>query len=179
MLEQPERTRLLSVAIDLPNDGSARRGHPWFKVMGIEDLIVRQTRDHLQRRSPPSQVSAQLHALTELALAGVGGRLHAAYLERRLALETRGEVVLQLPPADAGEFLGSGPRATSLSEMAAILAQWHHQCGWPQGTPVAAPAAGSGMQDGSMPNTELRPRRTTHCEIIPFTAGCPIWLSKR
>ena len=48
----------------------------------------------MARKSPAEDISARIHALDALSRAGVGGRLRAGYLQRRVAWETRGEIVL-------------------------------------------------------------------------------------
>jgi hypothetical protein len=65
-----------------------------------------------------------LQALVASARAGVGGPLRTNYLQRRLALETQGEVLIDDLPAEAGRGRVGTPRTIGLMEMQARIHTW-------------------------------------------------------
>ena len=68
--------------------------------------------------------------LAELGRNGVGGRLRSGYLHRRLAWETRGEVVFEdLWPDRAGED-DAASRMISLTRMQALINAWRVRRGF-------------------------------------------------
>ena len=100
-LAQPTNT--LSVALDLGATGPADRELVSLKVVGIEDMIVAEVAG-MQRQGPSEEAAAKARVLAELGRNGVGGRLRSGYLHRRLAWETRGEIVFEDQwPDGAGE----------------------------------------------------------------------------
>jgi hypothetical protein len=122
-------SNVLRVVLDGPPQDAADPTPVWLKVVGIEDLLAEQISSWIARKSPAGDISARIHALDALSRAGVGGRLRAGYLQRRVAWEIRGEVVL-------GSWLsGEGPepdpvaRTTSLTYMQAAITTWRARCG--------------------------------------------------
>ena len=80
--------------------------------------------------APSGEAAARAHVLAGLGRAGVGGRLRAGYLHRRLAWETRGEVVLEdLWPDRAGED-DAASRMISLTRMQALINAWRVRRGF-------------------------------------------------
>jgi len=65
-----------------------------------------------------------LQALVALARAGVGGPLRTGYLQRRLALETQGEVLIDDHPYSAGDAWIELPRRIGLIEMRSRIQSW-------------------------------------------------------
>ena len=80
--------------VDGPPQDAADLIPVWLKVVGIEDLLAEQISSWMARRSPTGDISARIHALDALSRAGVGGRLRTGYLQRCMAWEIHGEVVL-------------------------------------------------------------------------------------
>jgi hypothetical protein len=68
-----------------------------LKVVGIEDLIVQQVGCWLRDGVPSGVLAAEIQALVGLGQDGVRGPFGASYLQRRLAWETDGEVVVEMP----------------------------------------------------------------------------------
>ena len=68
-----------------------------MKVVGIEDLIVQQVGCWLRDGVPSGVLAAEIQALVGLGQDGVRGPFGASYLQRRLAWETDGEVVVEMP----------------------------------------------------------------------------------
>jgi hypothetical protein len=124
-----ERANALAVAIDLSPNGEAEREPLSLKVVGIEDLIVRQVGAWLRDGTAPGEAAAKLQALVGLALGGVGGPLCAGYLQRQLASETDGEVVFESLSADEGGTLAPQLRRTSLTQMQTVIRLWRSRCG--------------------------------------------------
>ena len=87
-------SNVLRVVLDGPPQDAADLIPVWLKVVGIEDLLAEQISSWMARRSPTGDISARIHALDALSRAGVGGRLRTGYLQRRMAWEIHGEVVL-------------------------------------------------------------------------------------
>lgn len=67
-----------------------------LRIVGIEDLIAGCAADW-NRRASRGPLASQLQTLIELAHAGIGGGLQIAYLKRRLAEVSAGEIDLNLP----------------------------------------------------------------------------------
>lgn len=126
-LVQPTNT--LSVAIDLGATGPADRELVSLKVVGIEDMIVAEVAG-MQRQGPSEEAAAKARVLVELGRNGVGGRLRSGYLHRRLAWETRGEIVFEDQwPDGAGED-DAACRTTSLSRMRKPIHAWRVRHGF-------------------------------------------------
>ncbi len=125
-LTPAERSNILTVTLDA--DGASDTLAPRLQVIGIEDLIAEQIAHGLGQGARYGEVSTAIEMLVGLGRAGVGGRFHAGYLQRRLAYQTAGEVVLDLPTIGAG-WDAREPRATSLTTMQAVIATWCAMCG--------------------------------------------------
>ncbi len=119
---------VVRVAIDR-RIAAADEGEPVsVKVVGVEDLIVEEAVSWLTLRGP-SEVAARLGVLAELGQGGVGGGFRADYLERRLARETDGEVVLSKTSRRTVGANATVPRTIALSEMRELIHVWRIRCG--------------------------------------------------
>jgi hypothetical protein len=126
-LAQP--TNMLTVALDLGATGPADQELVSLKVVGIEDLIVSEVAG-MQRQGPSQEAAARARVLAELGRNGVGGRLRSGYLHRRLAWETRGEIVFEDQwPDGAGED-DAASRMTALSRMRTLIHAWRVRHGF-------------------------------------------------
>lgn len=87
-------------------------------------------------RLPIIDVATLIRALVTLGRLGVGGRFRAAYLQRRLARETDGAVVLDLV---CGTCDTQEARTMTLAEMQTVIEGWYTQSGlcFPSAGPVA------------------------------------------
>jgi hypothetical protein len=94
-----------------------------IRVVGIEDLIVHQISGWLRQGGRRSEIMTLVQVLVELGRVGVGGPFRSAYLQRRLARETAGEVVLEssLAPDSLDD---PAPRTTSLTSIASLVRSW-------------------------------------------------------
>jgi hypothetical protein len=117
-----ELANQLWLALDLELSG--RSGVAALKVVGIEDLIVEQIRCWLLDGGPSGEQVNVLQALVASARAGVGGPLRTNYLQRRLALDTQGEVFIDDLPLEAGRGRVGTPRSIGLTEMQARIHTW-------------------------------------------------------
>ncbi|MGA9866555.1 MAG: hypothetical protein WBQ75_08955 [Acetobacteraceae bacterium] len=124
-LTPAERSNILTVTLDA---GASEAPEPRLRVIGIEDLIVARIVRWLGQGARHGEASTVIQMLVGLGRAGIGGRLRAGYLQRRLACETADEVVLDLPTIRDGYDAGE-PRATSLTAMRAVIAAWRARCG--------------------------------------------------
>jgi hypothetical protein len=100
-----------------------------LKVVGIEDLIAQQAGCWLLDGAASGALAVKLQALMGLGREGVGGPLCAGYLQRRLALETNGEVVVEVLPSEEGRAQSRIPRTTSLTQMRTRISTWRERCG--------------------------------------------------
>jgi hypothetical protein len=100
-----------------------------LKVVGIEDLIAQQVGCWLRDGAPAGDLAAKVQALVELGREGVGGLFRAGYLQRRLARETKGEVVLEDLGSDEGREPLRALRTTDLAEMRARISTWRERHG--------------------------------------------------
>jgi hypothetical protein len=123
------QSNVLQVALDGSAQDAIGATQDWLRVIGIEDLIVQQIASWMARRAPAEDIPARIDVLNALSRAGVGGRLRGGYLQRRLARETHGEVVLGSLLSDEGTVQDPVPRATTLTRMRAVIAAWRAQCG--------------------------------------------------
>ena len=120
----------LTVALDLGVTGPADRELVSLKVVGIEDLIVGEVAGMRRRGAPSEEAAERARVLAELGRDGVGGRLRSGYLHRRLAWETRGEVVFEDQwPDRAGED-DVAPRIIALSRMRTLIDAWRVRRGF-------------------------------------------------
>jgi hypothetical protein len=123
-------TNVVRVAIDR-RIAAAPGGEPVsVKVVGVEDLIVEEVVNWLALKGASEDVAAQLRVLAELGQEGVGGGFRADYLERRLARETDGEVVLGRTSRTAVDANVTVPRTIALSEMQGLIHIWRTRCGF-------------------------------------------------
>lgn len=99
------------------------------KVVGIEDLIAEQIALSMAHRVPAHEISILVQVLHALGREGVGGRLRAPYLQRRLAWETNGEVVLEPFSVEEAMIADLAPRSTTLARMWELISAWRAQCG--------------------------------------------------
>ena len=125
-----QESNTLTVALDLGVTATADQELVSLKVVGIEDLIVEEAACMWRHGAPSGEAAARAYVLAGLGRAGVGGRLRAGYLHRRLAWETRGEVVLEdLWPDRAGED-DAASRMISLTRMQALINAWQVRRGF-------------------------------------------------
>jgi hypothetical protein len=117
-----EQANQLRIALDREPGG--RAGVATLKVIGIEDLVVEQIRSWLLDGGPSGEQVNVLQALVASARAGVGGPLRTNYLQRRLALETQGEVCIDDLPFEAGRGPVGTPRSIGLTEMQVRIHTW-------------------------------------------------------
>ena len=124
-----ELSNMLTVAVDLGTHGSAGKEPGWLKVIGIEDVIAEQVRGWLMDRTPAGEPGLRLQALVGLGQEGVGGAFRGGYLQRRLARETGGEVVLE--SLSTGDHWGQvpAPRVMTLTCMQAAAMAWRDRWG--------------------------------------------------
>jgi hypothetical protein len=99
-----------------------------LKVVGIEDLIAQQVGYWFRDGAPSGAQAAQVQALVGLGQDGVGGPFGASYLQRRLARETNGEVVVEMPWSEEGRGRMRGRRTTGLRQMQARIGLWRDRC---------------------------------------------------
>jgi hypothetical protein len=118
----PELANQLRLALD--HEASGWSGVATLKVVGIEDLVVEQIRCWLLDGGPSGEQANVLQALVASARAGAGGPLRTNYLQRRLALETQGEVCIDDLPLEAGRGPVGTPRSIGLIEMKARIQTW-------------------------------------------------------
>jgi hypothetical protein len=109
------------VAVEIGTAG--RQDTTTIRVVGVEDLIADQVKDWLGQGRPSGGITTLIQVLVELGRAGVAGPFRPAYLQRRLARETGGEAVLELPLAPYG-LDDPAPRMTSLTSIAAVVGSW-------------------------------------------------------
>jgi hypothetical protein len=128
-LRAAEEANVIVVAIDLRPAGRTGTEPFSLKVAGVEDLIVRHVGGWLRDRAGSGEAAGQLQALLGLAREGVGGPLRAEYLQRRLAVETDGEVVLDSLQERSGGDAAPQLRRTSLTDMQATIGLWRDRRG--------------------------------------------------
>jgi hypothetical protein len=147
-------SNLLTVAVDLGTPGPADREPGWLKVIGIEDVIVDQVRRWLLERAPVGGPGLRLQALVGLGQEGVGGGFRGGYLQRRLARETGGEVVLE--SLSTGDRWGqvAAPRVMTLTGMQAAVMAWRDRWGLSLDPPVA-----TGEGRGCSHSVQINPYR--------------------
>jgi hypothetical protein len=129
LLGVAEQANALAVAIDLRPSGQAENEPLSLKVVGVEDLIVRQVHEWLRDGAAPGEAATKLQALVALAREGVGGSLRSGYLQRRLASETDGVVVFDSLPAEEGGEPAVRLRRTSLTQMQSVISAWRNRYG--------------------------------------------------
>ena len=123
-MEPSEVSNLIAVSIDRRFEEQAESEAVSVKVIGIEDLITEQVAFSLTDGAPSREAATRVRMLTALGRAGVGGRFHVGYLQRRLAWETSSEVVLDAQPGEEeGEDAGAA-RTITLSQMRTLIGAW-------------------------------------------------------
>jgi len=131
-LWHPNIDRCVSIAVRPPLDtnvvaveiGSFGGHDPTtIRVVGIEELIADQISAWLRKGGGRSEITTLVQVLVELGRAGVAGPFRPAYLQRRLARQTGGEVVLDssLAPHSLDD---PAPRMTSLSSIGCLVRNW-------------------------------------------------------
>ena len=150
-LAQPSNT--LTVALDLGATGPADRELVSLKVVGIEDLIVSEVAG-MQRQGPSQEAAARARVLAVLGRNGVGGRLRSGYLDRRLAWETRGEVVFEDGGPDRAGEDDAASRRIALSRMRTLIQAWRVRQGFSFDRPRLGPA--QGRHEEGAPNGQWR-----------------------
>ena len=99
-----------------------------IQVIGIEDLIAEEIAGLASRYAMAGEAAERIETLVDFGRAGVGGRFRAGYLQRRLAHETKGKVVLDLLPTETRrEDLSS--RTMMLLEMRDAIDVWRARRG--------------------------------------------------
>ena len=109
------------VAVKIESNG--RNEEATIRVVGIEDLIADQIASWLRPGNRRSEVATLVQVLVELGRSGVAGPFRQAYLQRRLDRETKGEAVLELPPASYC-LDDPSPRMTSLTAISSVVRRW-------------------------------------------------------
>jgi hypothetical protein len=131
-LWHPTIDRCISIAVRPPLDadvvaveiGSSGGHDPaTIRVAGIEELIADQISDWLRTGGRRSEITTLVQVLVELGRAGVAGPFRPAYLQRRLAQQTGGEVVLE-PSLAPPRLDDPAPRMTSLSSIGCLVRGW-------------------------------------------------------
>jgi hypothetical protein len=168
---------VVTVALDTGWPGSSDAIPISVKVIGIEDLLAEQIALWVARRAPAGEISVLIQVLNALGRAGVGGRLRAAYLQRRLAWETNGEVVLEPSSAEEGVASDPTPRSTTLTRVQGLISTWRAQCGLSFDAPGAR---GSSGDPQAIRHRNGRPARGGRsCEklaqvVVPFDAALSV-----
>jgi hypothetical protein len=169
-----ERSNLLTVAVDLGLTGPADKEMVWLKAVGIEELIADEAADWLADRAVTGEAATRIRVLAELAQRGVGGRLRAVYLQRRLAWKTNGEVALEALRPEGDIENAPAPRMMTLTAMQTVIGAWHVWRGFSIDQPGSRVARGSGKNrtqaigyrnDGAGPAGEASFASTN---VVPF-----------
>lgn len=156
-----ERANILTVTPEAK--GAVGFAEPGLQVIGIEDLIVEHILCWLEQGAPAGDALMMIQMLIGLGEAGVCGRFRAAYLHRRLAWQTDGEVVLE--PSLDYRLETRARRAISLAEMQVVIATWR-AC---YGLSFGAADRRIRNRNGSQERGGRRP--VTAANIIPFAAA--------
>jgi len=152
-----------------------------LKVIGIEDLIAAQVGGCSMLRTPYSEAASLTQVLIALAREGVGGRFRAGYLQRRVAWDTDGAVVLEEEVSGQTVECESAPRCAGLSRMQALIGSWHVRCGFSFDRPRLAaeclPHEKTTQTDRHHNEEQGRAGGTSALvqNIIPFDAVWPDW----
>jgi hypothetical protein len=125
-----EQCNVLTVLLDLDAAGPADRQLVSLKVVGIEDLIIDEVGCQRRHGAPREEAAAKARVLVALGREGVGGRLRAGYLHRRLVWETHGEAASGVPLPAGAEDEDSVPRITGLTQMRTLLNAWRVRRGY-------------------------------------------------
>jgi hypothetical protein len=180
-LWHPNIDRCVSIAVRPPLDtnvvaveiGSFGGHDPTtIRVVGIEELIADQISAWLRKGGGRSEITTLVQVLVELGRAGVAGPFRPAYLQRRLAQQTGGEVVLE--PSLAPHSLDDpAPRMTSLSSIGCLIRRWRAK----RSLPVEAADLFPGESRADQGSADIRNRSemagidclaVRTAQIIPF-----------
>jgi hypothetical protein len=129
-------------------------------VIGIEDLIVQRAGCWRRDGGPYGEQGAILQALLGLGQDGVGGPFDIDYLQRRLAYETKGEVVIETQWFEVARHQIGVSRTIGLIAMQARIRAWRVR---------------HGLSSGSSQTTD--PDRSCGGVFRPFRmrSGAPGW----
>jgi hypothetical protein len=155
VLEAAGQANRLAIAIDLRPLRSADTGATSLTVVGIEDLIVEQVGHWLVAGGRSGEFAVRLQTLVGLGREGVGGPLREGYLHRRVAWQSDGQVVLELPTSDDGMAPAHTARAMNLTRMRVLISTWCRRNGL-----ISDDVRPSRRQDddGAQPDQLNRPR---------------------
>ena len=175
VLEAAGQANRLAIAIDLPPLRSADRRATSLTVVGIEDLIAEQVGHWLAAGARSGEFAVRLQTLVGLGREGVGGPLREGYLQRRVAWQSGGEVVLELPTSDDGMAPGHTTRAMNLTRMRMLISTWCSRNGLTSGDALPSRrqnVAGRqpdefNRQLNRVPRGAGRPNKTS-AQIVPF-----------
>ena len=175
-----ELSSVLTVAVDLGTHGLADKEPAWLKVIGIEDLIAEQVRGWLMDRAPAGEPGLRIQALVGLGQEGVGGGFRFGYLQRRLARETGGEVVIEWLSTGDHSGQAPAPRVMTLTCMQAAVMGWRERWGVspdPQVSTGEGRARSHSVQTN--PDRNNQPSRAGGSgsgvgNIVPFDAPLPV-----
>ena len=151
-----------------------------LKAIGIEDLIAAQVVGCSMLRTPFSEAASLTRVLVGLAREGVGGRFRAGYLQRRVAWDTNGAVVLEGELSGEAVECDPAPRFTTLTRMQALIESWQVRCGFSFDRPRFAAERlrhGKTTQPDRHRNGEREGQGGTSAlmqNIIPFDAVWPV-----
>ena len=177
-LDIAELSNVLIVINDLDFEQHAQAS---LKVIGIEDLIAAQVVGCSMLRTPFLEAASLTRVLVRLARARGRGSVSAAgYLQRRVAWDTNGAVVLE--GELSGEAVGCdpAPRCTTLTRMQALIESWQVRCGFSFDRPRFAAERvrhGNTTQPDRHRNGEREGQGGTSTlmqNIIPFDAVWPV-----
>jgi hypothetical protein len=158
------------VAVEIGSPG----GHDptTIRVVGIEELIADQISAWLRKGGDRSEITTLVQVLVELGRAGVAGPFRPAYLQRRLARQTGGDVVLEssLTPHSLDD---PAPRMTSLSSIGCLVRSWRAKRNLPVEAADMFPAQSrTGRRSSVILNRnemqEVGCKAVEPAEIIPF-----------
>ena len=155
VLEAAGQANRLAISIDLRPLRSADTEATSLTVIGIEDLIAQQVGHWLVDGARPGECAVRLQTLVGLGREGVGGPLREGYLERRVAWQSGGQVVLELSSSDDGMAPAHTARAMNLTRMRVLVSTWCSRNGL-----ISADVRPSRRQDdnGAQPDQFNRPR---------------------
>jgi hypothetical protein len=172
-----ELSKVLTVINDL---GLEQHPEASLKVIGIEDLIAAQLSGWSMHRTPLSEAASLTRVLVGLAREGVGGRFRAGYLQRRVASDTDGAVVLEGQLSGQAVECDPAPRFMTLTRMQALIGSWHVRCGFSFDRPHLAaerPRHEKATRTDRHRNGEWEGQGGTGAlaqNIIPFDAVLPV-----
>jgi hypothetical protein len=131
-LWHPTLDRGVSIAVRPPGDAnvvtveigtSSLHDATTIRIVGIEDLVADQITGWPRQSGRRSEITTLVQVLVELGRAGVAGPFRQAYLQRRLARQTGGEIVLESSRSPFS-LDDPAPRITSLSSIDCLVRRW-------------------------------------------------------